>query len=273
MMLTFAIVVMAIMGAAFGLLLGVAGKKFHVEVDPRVTRVRECLPGANCGGCGYPGCDGYAEAVVSGKAAADACKPGGAAAATRIGEILGVAVDADGDRGIARLICGGGATCGNRARYSGIPTCRAATLAGGGFKSCEFGCLGLGDCVEACRFDAMTMSADGMPVIDEEKCVACGSCVKACPRGIIEIIPRSKTVFVACRSTDSGAVTRKVCKAGCIACRLCVKACQEGAIQVENNLARIDYTKCTSCGACAAKCPTGAIKDLLKRASKIAAAI
>ncbi len=271
-MLTFAVVVMGVMGAAFGILLGVAGKKFFVEVDPRVAQVRGCLPGANCGGCGFPGCDGYADAVVCGKAPPDACKPGGPSAAAKIGQILGMAVDTDGEKQVARIICGGGGTCSNRATYVGIPTCQAATLAGGGFKSCEFGCLGLGDCVKACQFGAIEMSPGGMPVIDEVKCVACGNCVKACPRHILELIPQSKTVFVACRSTALGAVTRKVCKVGCIACRLCVKTCPMEAITVEDNLARIDYSKCTVCGACAAKCPTKAIADLKKRAAEKQAA-
>lgn len=260
--MTYAIVVMAVIGAAFGLLLGFAGKKFHVEVDPRVTQVRNCLPGANCGGCGYPGCDGYAEAVVSGKAPADACKPGGPSAAARIGEILGMAVDTKGDRLVARLMCHGGGTCGNRATYRGIKTCKAAMLAGGGFRSCEYGCLGLGDCVKACQFGAIQMSPEGMPVVDEEKCVACGNCVKACPRGIIEVIPQSKPVYVACHSTATGAVTRKACKIGCIACRLCVKACPAGAVCVDNNLSRRDYSKCIACGACVEKCPTKAVVDL-----------
>ncbi|MCR4398552.1 MAG: RnfABCDGE type electron transport complex subunit B [Firmicutes bacterium] len=260
-MLTFAIVVMALMGVVFGILLGVAGKKFHVEVDPRVAKVRDCLPGANCGGCGYPGCDGFAEAVVAGKAPPNGCKPGGPSTAAKIADVLGVAVAAAGEREVARVMCAGGGTCGDRATYKGIPSCRAAVLAGGGFKSCEFGCLGLGDCRRACQFGAISMSG-GMPVVAEDKCVACGNCVKACPRGLIALLPESKGIQVACRSTAPGAATRKVCKVGCIGCRACVKACQSGAITVENNLARIDPVKCTLCGACVEKCPTRAINDV-----------
>ncbi|NPV71909.1 MAG: RnfABCDGE type electron transport complex subunit B [Firmicutes bacterium] len=262
-MLVIAIIVMGVMGAVFGLLLGFAGKKFYVEVDPRVAQIRGVLPGGNCGACGFPGCDGLAEAIAKGEAPADGCKPGGAAIAAKIAEILGVSVGESNGRSIARVTCGGDrVNCQNRSAYAGVPSCRAALLAGGGFKACEYGCLGLGDCVRACPFGAMRMSAAGLPEVDDEKCVACGKCVTGCPRGIMELVPESKTVFVRCRSKARGPVVRKACKVGCIACMACVKVCPTGAISVQDNLARIDYSKCDACGLCVAKCPAHAINDL-----------
>ena len=204
-----------------------------------------------------------AEAVAKGHAPADGCKPGGAGVASRIADIMGVAIGASDGRKVARVVCrGDSSNCQARAAYAGVPSCRAALFAGGGFKACEYGCLGLGDCVRACPFGAMHMSAAGLPEVDEEKCTACGKCVTECPRGIMELIPEPNRVFVSCRSKARGPVVRKACKVGCIGCMACVKACPTGAMSVQDNLARIDYSKCDSCGLCAAKCPTHAIVDL-----------
>jgi len=266
--LVYAFGVMAAMGALFGILLGAAGKKFAVEVDPRVTRIRDVLPGANCGACGYPGCDGLAEAIVGGKAPVDACKAGGPSVTKAISTVMGIEVSVADGRKVARVMCGGSSEyCGSRSEYKGVPSCRAALLAGGGFKSCTYGCLGLGDCARACTFGAITMGRNGLPVIDEEKCVACGNCVKACPRGIIEIVPEASLVYVRCRNKDRGVVVRKICKVGCIGCQACVKVCEAGAMMFGENLARVDYSKCNVCGACAAKCPTKAIADLRPQAA------
>ncbi|MDP2859027.1 MAG: RnfABCDGE type electron transport complex subunit B [Bacillota bacterium] len=257
-----AIAVMGIIGAIFGIGLAFAGYKFRVQIDPRVTQVRSALPGANCGGCGFPGCDGLADAIVGGRASADACKPGGAKAAEAIASIMGVAVDTTAERKVAQVMCGGGSGLANeRSTYVGIQTCPGAMLAGSGSKACTFGCLGYGTCVSVCPFNAIHMGPDGLPVVDKEKCTACGNCVKACPRAIISLVPVSKVVHVRCKNTDPGAVVRKVCKVGCIGCQICVKACPTKAMQFAKNLAYIDYDLCNNCGTCAQKCPTKAIKD------------
>lgn len=257
-----AVGVMAAIGALFGIGLGFAGHKFGVETDPRVAKVRSALPGANCGGCGLPGCDGLADAIVGGRASADACKPGGAKAAEAIASIMGVAVDTTVERKIAQVMCGGGYGLANdRSTYVGIQTCPGAMLVSAGSKACTFGCLGYGTCVSVCPFDAIHMGPDGLSVVDKEKCTACGNCVKACPRGIIALVPVSKVVHVRCKNTEPGAIVRKVCKVGCIGCQICVKACPTKAMQFANNLAYIDYDLCNNCGICAQKCPTKAIKD------------
>ncbi len=257
-----AVGVMAVIGVLFGIGLGFAGNKFLVETDPRVVEVRSALPGANCGGCGFPGCDGLADAIVAGKAPADACRPGGAKAAEAIASIMGVAVDATAERKVAQVMCGGGSgLASERSVYVGIQTCPGAMLAGSGSKACTFGCLGYGTCVSVCPFDAIHMEADGLPVVDKEKCTACGNCVKGCPRNVIALVPASKAVHVRCKNTDAGAVVRRICKVGCIGCQICVRSCPSKAIEFANNLARINYDLCTNCGTCAQKCPTKSIKD------------
>ena len=259
-LIIYAVAVVSIVGLIIGLLLGVAGKKFEVEVDERVTKVREHLAGSNCGGCGFAGCDACAEAMVAGTAAPNACAPAGAAAATAIGEILGVAV-AEGDPMTAFVRCAG--TCDKtvrKANYYGIQDCRKAAFApGGGDKACSYGCMGLGSCVEACKFDAIHI-VDGVAVVDKEKCVACGSCVAVCPKSLITLVPKKAEHLVACSNKDKGKDVKAVCDTGCIGCGICAKQCEADAITVENNLAVIDPAKCTGCGKCAAKCPAKIIK-------------
>lgn len=249
------IVLLAVLGILIGLLLGVAAKAFAVETDERVILVRECLPGNNCGGCGYPGCDGLAEAIVSGDAPVNACPVGGAPVAGKIGEILGVEAG-DSVRKVAFVKCAG--TCdqaSNKYHYVGEQDCRRAVMVPGrGDKACSHGCLGLGSCVEACAFDAISI-VDGIAKVDKEKCVACGKCVSTCPNGVINLIPYDSSYAVQCNSKDKGKEVMSVCKVGCIGCSLCVKQCEFGAVTVENNIAWIDGTKCTGCGKCAEKCP------------------
>lgn len=252
------------LGVLFGSLLGYASKKFAVEVDPRVPIVRDILPGANCGGCGYAGCDACAKAMVEGEAAPNACPVGGPETAKKIGEVLGLAVDSL-ERNVAFVKCNG--TCNsakNKYEYSGIADCRdAALLPGGGYKGCSYGCLGLGSCVKVCEFGALSV-VNGVAVVDENKCTSCGKCAKICPKGLIEIVPADKKVRVVCNSRDKGKDVKDNCAVGCIGCRMCERACQFGAIIFENNLAKIDYEKCTQCNACALKCPTKAIKGVIK---------
>ncbi|RKD33195.1 RnfABCDGE type electron transport complex subunit B [Thermohalobacter berrensis] len=246
------------LGLLFGAGLAIASKVFAVEVDPKVEKIRAALPGANCGACGYPGCDGFANAVAEGKAPVNGCPVGGADTTEKIGEIMGVSAGA-GEKKVARVICGG--TCENakeKYEYMGIKDCKAASLVSNGSKSCEYGCLGLGTCVDVCPFDAIEI-VDGIAKIDPDKCTACEKCIKACPKSVIELIPYSQNVVVECNSNEFGKDVKVKCTTGCIGCQLCVKACPFDAMEFENKLAKINYDKCTNCMICAEKCPTNAI--------------
>mgnify|MGYP001238749167 CR=1 FL=1 len=247
------------LGVVFGAGLGIAGEVFKVEEDPKIGEILEALPGANCGGCGFPGCGGLATAIACGNAPVNGCPVGGAACAEKIGAIMGVEASAS-DPIAAFVKCGG--TCEkakDKYEYFGIDDCNMAVqLAGGGGKSCTYGCLGLGSCVKACAFDAIHI-VDGIAVVDKDKCVACGKCVSACPKHIIELLPAKKKVKVQCSSKDIGKNVMQVCSVGCIACKICEKNCPFDAIHVIDNLAVIDYDKCKSCGICANKCPKNVI--------------
>lgn len=239
--------------------LGFASNAFKVERDGRIDRIEEGLPGANCGACGYAGCAAFAEAVVNGEAPVGGCPVGGESTAQHIADIMGASSTTT-EREIAQVLCNGGWKETQRpAEYSGIESCKAANMVSGGTKSCQYGCLGLGDCAFVCPFDAIVMSENGLPEIDSEKCTGCGKCVTACPRSIITLAPISKLNHIRCSSRDHGRVVRKICEFGCIACGICAKVCPVDAITMENNLAVIDYEKCVNCGICAEKCPTNAI--------------
>ena len=250
---------MGLFGLAFGAGLAVAAKKFAVEVDPRITQIEEILPSANCGACGFPGCSGFAKAVVAGDAAVTACTPGGADCSAKIAGILGteagVAV-----KTVAVCTCGGGDKAALAFKYDGVQDCRSAAAVAGGPKACPFGCLGLGSCANVCPFDAIKMES-GLPVVDFEKCTACGVCVTECPRDLMQIVPDKKKVHVACESPWKGKDIKSVCTVGCIGCMICVKNCPANAINFDNNLAKINYDKCINCGVCIVKCPTNAIHD------------
>lgn len=253
------IVVLGGLAIFFGVVLAYASKKFAVEVDERVTEVRTALPGANCGGCGFAGCDALADAIVKGEAALNACPVGGAPLAQKIAEIMGQVAE-DKEREIARVICNGDCNSAkDKYEFFGIEDCKAAAMmVGGGHKQCAQGCLGLGTCVRVCPFDAIHV-VNGVAIVDEEKCTACKKCIVACPKNIIELVPASKEVRVLCKNTEKGKATMDACKVGCIACQKCVKACNFDAIHVENNLAKIDYSKCVNCMMCAEVCPTKTI--------------
>ena len=259
-----ALAVLAALGVVFGIALAIVAARFVVKTDPKVEQVREILPGANCGACGFAGCMGYAEAVVGNPdVAVNLCAPGKSAVAEKIGEITGKKAEKMDPR-IARVFCQGGASLSRRKFiYTGVRDCTAAVLAAGGDKSCEYGCLGYATCMRACPFDAITMSADNLPLINPEKCTACGKCVAACPKQVIELAPASKAVVISCHSKDKGADTKKKCQVGCIACGICVRTCPVDAIKIDNNVARIDHGKCIVCGLCIKKCPTNAIHDYI----------
>ncbi|MDR1530738.1 MAG: RnfABCDGE type electron transport complex subunit B [Clostridiales bacterium] len=243
----------------FGLGLGYAGVKFKVNEDPRIPLVRDALPGANCGGCGFAGCDALAAAIVEGKAKPNACPVGGDASARKISEIVGLAVEI-GRHMVAFVRCNGNSnTSVFWYDYVGMQDCRAEThLAAGGPKACGYGCLGSGSCARVCRFGAITV-VDGVAVVDREKCTACGVCVQECPKGLIAMVPYDNYVRVACNSRDNGKAVRANCSVGCIGCRICERACGYDAVHVNEFVARIDYGKCELCGDCAGKCPTKAI--------------
>lgn len=250
----YALLVLGALGLVFGAVLGVADKKFQVETDPRVEKIRAALGGANCGACGFAGCDAFAEAVVAGTAKPDGCPPGGAAAAKTIGEVMGVTVETAAPM-VARVICQGtSGVAKDRFLYDGYRSCRVAASVAGGPKECRFACIGLGDCADVCAFNSITMQ-DGIAHIDPATCKACGACVERCPRSVIKLMPVDAQVNVRCRNSDVARVARSVCMKACIGCGRCTKECPYDAIKVENGFAVIDYEKCTRCGACAAVCP------------------
>jgi Na+-translocating ferredoxin:NAD+ oxidoreductase RNF subunit RnfB len=247
------------LGLIFGVGLSIAAKKFAIEVDPLIPQVREYLPGANCGGCGFAGCDAFAKAVVAGEAKPNGCPVNSEENAAKVAAVLGME-PSQSEREIAFVKCfGKKENATDKYEYYGITDCQNATyLQGAGPKSCEYGCLGYGSCVNACMFDAIKI-VDGIAVVNRDNCTGCGMCVTACPKNIIELIKESAATKVRCMSHDKGKITKTNCSVGCIGCMMCVKACEHDAIHVENFLATIDYDKCVNCGACVAKCPTHAI--------------
>lgn len=259
-----AVISLGAIGLISAVILYVASKKFAVYEDPRIGQVAEVLPQANCGGCGYPGCSGFAAACVkAGSLEGKLCPVGGQPTMEKVAAILGLEAAASEPK-VAVVRCNG--TCANRPRittYDGVRSCAVAHATYGGETGCSFGCLGCGDCVSACQFDAIHINPEtGLPEVDEDKCTACGACSKACPRNIIEIRPKGKNnrrMVVMCVNKDKGAVANKACSASCIGCGKCVKVCPFDAITLENNLAYIDPTKCKSCRKCELECPKGAI--------------
>ena len=261
------IVSLVALGILSAVILYFVAQKFKVEEDPRIDEVEEMLPGANCGGCGFPGCRGFAEAMVKADDISNLnCPVSDADGMKAIASYLGhEAVAAKPKLAVVR--CNG--TCDNRPKvnnYNGASSCAIEASLYGGDTGCSYGCLGHGDCVAACKFDAMYMDPEtGLPVIIEENCVACGACVEACPKDIIELRnvgPKSRRIFVSCVNKDKGGVAKKACSVACIGCGKCFKVCEHDAITIENNLAYIDYDKCKLCRKCVEVCPTDAIHEI-----------
>ena len=257
-----AVIPVLIIGIICAAVLVIASKLMAVKEDERFPAIRECLPGANCGACGFAGCDGYAKALCEKPGTkTNLCVPGADGVAKQLGEILGVECE-DVVEQVAVVHCAGDCNkTQDKADYIGIETCAGAKLMFGGKGSCTYGCLGFGDCASVCPQDAICIE-NGIAHVDTRKCIGCGLCTKKCPNHIISLVPDVERVVVTCSNKDKGAVTRKVCSNGCIGCKKCEKVCPLGAIKVENNVAVIDYEKCTDCpdfGVCAKNCTTGCI--------------
>lgn len=255
-----ATVTVGIVGILIGVLLGIASEVFKVEVDEKEIQVREALPGNNCGACGYPGCDGLAKAIASGEAKVNQCPVGGQPVAAKIAVIMGVDDVGTSEKKVAFVKCKGNCNYTKKLyTYSGLYDCNGAMVVpGAGGKSCEYGCMGYGSCVKACEFDSIHI-VDGIALVDKEKCVACGKCVSACPKKLIDMVPYKAKTLVQCNSQDKGKTVKDKCSVGCIGCTMCVKQCQDDAIHMVGNVALVDYSKCIECGRCAMKCPTKVI--------------
>ncbi len=253
-----ALLVVSLVGVLAGVILTLASHFFSVPEDETEKQLRECLPGVNCGACGYTGCDEYAKALAEGKAEPNLCVPGSTDTAEKISEILGIEVEMPRDL-VATLKCNGTCEAANKsAIYDGVNGCKAASLIYGGPNQCKYGCVGCGDCAKICPVDAITIK-DGIANIDTRKCIGCGVCAKICPKSVIELVEQDRKTLVLCHNREKGAVARKACKNACIACKKCELNCPHGAIKVIDNLAVIDYEKCVDCGICADVCPTKCI--------------
>ncbi len=255
------LLILAGVGLLCSALLVVAAKYFSTEQNAREAALRECLPGANCGACGFSGCDGYAKALDEGTTEkTNLCVPGGDKTAADLAEILGTEAE-DVVELVAYVACGG--TCdasGRKYDYRGMPSCVAANAAFSGDRFCSFACLGYGDCTRVCPRNAISIEG-GIAKIESSRCIGCGLCAKTCPHGIIHLVKDTTRVVVKCTNKDKGAEVRKICKSGCIGCGKCEKNCPTGAITVKDNLATIDYDKCTACGLCAEACPVHCLEE------------
>ena len=266
-MILIAVISLGVIGAIGAIILYLASKKFEVYEDPRIAQVQEILPAANCGGCGYPGCSGFATACVNSESLDGLfCPVGGSEVMGKVAGILGKEASSA-DATVAVVRCNG--TCEARPKinqYDGVKSCAVASSLYGGETGCSFGCHGYGDCVTVCNFDAIFINpVTGIAEVIEDKCTSCGACVKACPKNLIELRkkgPKSRRIFVSCMNKDKGVIAKKACTNACIGCSLCFKEYAFDAIKIENNLAYIDHNKCRLCPKCVDVCPTNAIHEL-----------
>jgi len=258
MEILFATIILGSLGLIFGVGLAIASKKLAVQIDPKLDQVQHLLPGANCGACGNPGCFGFAENLLAGKSTLESCRVCTEEAKEKIAGIMGLALEKQ-TKKIAALHCNGGRSIKDKYLYDGINDCISANLVLGGQKSCVFACLGFGTCLKACPFGAISMSEEALPVVDKIKCRSCNRCVLVCPKKLFSLVSVTYPVYVACSSHDFGKDVKNVCAVGCIACKLCERACKFDAIHVIDNLAVIDYHKCTSCKECVKVCPAKTI--------------
>lgn len=245
----------------FGLLLTLTNKVFEIPVDPKRDEIRAALPGANCGGCGYPGCDALADALFEGNAPVNACPVGGNALAETLSQIMGVEAPASEERKIATVVCQGTVDrCKTKFQYHGIDDCVAATLVNDGNRACRYACLGLGTCVKACKFDAIYIDDHSqIATVDPQKCQSCGACVEVCPKHVLSLQPETLPVRLLCRAAEEGYLVSDNCKIGCVGCELCAGACKFGALTMVNHLPQFDMEKCVSCMMCAEVCPNGSL--------------
>ena len=259
------IILVVAIGLIAGIVLTVASKVMAVHVDETILLLREVLPGANCGGCGFAGCDDYATALFEDETIKpNQCTPGGVSTGMALAEILGVEYEGAADK-FAIIKCAGSlAKTNNVMNYQGWQSCLASKAFYRGRGLCDKSCLALGDCAKVCNYGAIAME-NGLAVINRAKCVGCGACTKVCPNDLIEVVPGNTRIVAACSTDKVGAHTKQLCDIGCIACNLCVKTCKFEAIEVVNNKAVIDYTKCKNCGLCAKVCPRHVIEVLPKR--------
>lgn len=257
-----AFLVMLAVAVIAGVMLLVFSHFFAIPENPKKAIIRECLPGINCGACGYKGCDDYASALAEDDTVKpNLCIPGAQGVADQIGEILGVVAEPFEDV-VAFVACNGHCEANlPKAKYEGVETCYAASMIYGGPNACKYGCLGYGDCAVACPSGAICV-VDGIAHVNTELCLGCGLCARTCPKHIINMLPQDCRTVVMCSNKQKGADARKACKNACIACKKCEKTCPNGAISVVNNLAVIDYNKCTNCGECVKECPTGCLKSV-----------
>ena len=253
------------MGLIAAVILTVASKLMYVPVDERVAAIREVLPGANCGACGFAGCDDYAAAFTDNPGlSCSLCPVGGASVASQIAGIMGEEASSA-EPQVAMVMCQGSFGVTRQIMEEDrVTSCKEAKMFYGGQWACRFGCLGLGDCYNVCKFDAITVD-NGVAKINRDVCVGCGACTNVCPNEIISMVNKKNLVFVACKSMEKGAKTRKTCEIGCIGCMKCQKTCKFDAIKVENNVAKVDLDACKNCGMCEKECPTGAIVNYRKK--------
>ena len=249
------ILIVLAVAVLFAFLLGLLGTKLSVKKDERIDEVRDRLAGANCGGCGYPGCDAFAEALVRGEAKLSDCNPTSKDRKKEISSILG-AEDDGGEETVAVVHCAGGNRCKDKYSYHGYGDCQSCYMMAGGVKQCAPACMGLGSCVESCEYDAIHIDPEsGVSVVDRDKCTSCGRCIGTCPVTIIDRMPKSSMYYCACSNHGTAKAVMAVCEVGCIACGKCARVCPEGAITMRDNLPVFNYAKCVNCGKCFEACP------------------